>query len=227
MSAIQLLNTMLDSLTGPDTPFSIGDIEIDGRPYKGYTNAPPETRLVWLFNEADASTDYLVYEDERVSYGEARARVLQAANALIDDFGVQPGDSVGISMRNYPEWIIAFWAIQVAGAAAVEMNAFWTGEELTYGVIDSGSSVLICDQERHDSLAPHLDEIGDAGISLRRIVARGRGDLPEGSMTWDALTGHESIPEVTITPDTRSAIVYTSGTTAFPKGVVHSQRNVV
>ena len=227
MSAIQLLNTMLDSLTGPGTPFSIGDIEIDGRPYKGYTNAPPETRLVWLFNEADASIDYLVYEDERVSYGDARARVLQVANALIDDFGVQPGDSVGISMRNYPEWIIAFWAIQVAGAAAVEMNAFWTGEELTYGVIDSGSSVLICDQERHDSLAPHLDEIRDAGISLRRIVARGYGELPEGSLTWNSVTGPESIPEVTITPDTRSAIVYTSGTTAFPKGVVHSQRNIV
>lgn len=227
MGATEMLKSMLDTLTGPGTPFTVGDIEVDGRAYKGYTAAPPETRLIWLANKAADDDDYLVYEDERITYGDARVRVLEVANALIDEYGVQPGDSVGIAMRNYPEWVLAFWAIQVAGAAAVEMNAFWNGEELTYGITDSACRILFCDQQRHDSLQPHLDQISGAGIDLQRIVVRADTDLSEKSVQWESVTGPSSVPAVTITPDTRSAIVYTSGTTAFPKGVVHSQRNVV
>ena len=111
-------------------------------------------------------------------------RVLEIANGLINDHGVKPGESVGIAMRNYPEWVLAFWAIQMAGAVAVEHNSFWNGEELTYGVTDSGSRVMIVDSERHAAvveaanpahrlkLSPHIsttyissDQLHCAGVS--------------------------------------------------------------
>jgi len=227
MSAASLIPAMFDALSAPGSPFELVETEVHGRSVKTYVSAPAETRHVWLGVPAADEDVYLVYEDERITYGEARRRVLEVANVLISDYGVQPGDSVGISMRNYPEWILSWWAVQMAGGCAVEMNAFWAGEELQYGVEDSGSSVLICDIERHNSLLPHIDDIRARGLDLQLVVVRHDGDLHEVATRWDALTGEASMPEVSIDPDGRSAIVYTSGTTAFPKGVVHTQRNVV
>ncbi len=228
MSATAAISAMMSALTTPSgSPFEVGEIEVGGHSYTGYVNAPAATRDLWLATSSEPDQPYLVYEDEHITYGEARRRVEEVANALITDFGVGRGDSVGIAMRNYPEWILSFWAAQMAGATAVEMNAFWSGEELTYGVEDSGSAVLICDQERHDDIVPHLDEIRGRGIDLRLIVVRPSGELSEGAVAWTDVVGATGVPAVTIHPEDRSAIVYTSGTTAFPKGVVHSQRNVV
>ncbi len=218
---------VFDMLSAPGSPFEITEIEARGQKYTGYKNAPPQVRQLWMAIKADDSEDYLVYEDERMTYGEARARVLQVANALINDFGVQPGDSVGLALRNYPEWVLGWWAIQMAGAAAVEMNSFWNGEEMTYGVTDSGSAVMIVDQARHDALVPQRDAIAAAGVDMKMIVVRSDDEISEGSTHWADLTGAETVPAVEFGPDDRAAMVYTSGTTAFPKGVVHSQRNVV
>jgi len=227
MSAVAHINGVFDALNGPGSPFETGEIEVRGLSYTGYTHAPPQVRQLWMAIKADDAAHYLVYEDERITYGEARARVLQVANALIDDLGVQPGDSVGLALRNYPEWILGWWAIQMAGAVAVQMNSSGNGKELTYGVTDSGSAVMIVDQPRHDSLTQNLDVISAAGIDMTMVVVRSEGELPSGSIKWEDLAGAETIPDVEFGPDDRSAMVYTSGTTAFPKGVVHSQRNVV
>lgn len=227
MSAVTHLNGVLDFLSSPGAPFETTEIQARGHTYTGYKNAPPQVRQLWMAIKADDTDEYLVYEDERMTYGEARQRVLQVANALIDDFGVKPGDSVGLALRNYPEWVLGWWAIQMAGGVAVEMNSFWNAEELTYGVTDSGSSVMIVDQPRHDSLVGNLAAISDAGIDLAMILVRGDGEAHERAVAWESLDGAESVPEIEFGPDDRSAMVYTSGTTAFPKGVVHSQRNVV
>ena len=59
-------------------------------------------------------------------------------------------------MRNLPEWVVAFWSGIAAGGVAVPLNAWWTGDELAYGVADSGAQVVFCDLERLARLAPHL-----------------------------------------------------------------------
>lgn len=227
MSAVAHINGVFDALSGPGSPFETGEIEVRGQTYTGYANAPSQVRQIWMAVKADDNAEYLVYEDERMTFGEARARVLQVANALTDELGVRPGDPVGLALRNYPEWVLGWWAIQMAGAVAVEMNSFWNGQELTYGVTDSGAAVMIVDQERHNDLVPHLDEIRGAGVDLTMVVVRADGDITEGSLRWDDLVGAETVPEIEVGSDDRSVMVYTSGTTAFPKGVVHSQRNVV
>ena len=221
------IHGVFDMLSAPGSPFETTGIEARGQSYTGYKNAPPQVRQLWMAIKADDSADYLIYENERMSYGEARVRVLQVANGLINDLGVKPGDSVGLALRNYPEWVLGWWAIQMAGAVAVEMNSFWNAEEMTYGITDSGSSVMIVDQARHDSLLPQRDAIAASGVDMTMIVVRSDAELGEGSIKWEDLTGPETVPDVEIAADDRAAMVYTSGTTAFPKGVVHSQRNVV
>ena len=82
---------------------------------------------------------------------------------------------VVIAMRNFPEWSLAFWAVTTAGAIVVPLNAWWTGEELEYGLRDSGSRFLFCDAERAGRIAPHL-----GSLALERIVvARGESSIRE------------------------------------------------
>lgn len=227
MSSVAHINGVLDLLSAPGSPFETAEIEARGQSYTGYKNAPPQVRQLWMAIKADDDAEFLVYEDERMTYGEARQRVLEVANGLISQFGVGPGDSVGLALRNYPEWVLGWWAIQMAGATAVEMNSFWNAQELAYGVTDSGSSVMIVDQKRHDLLADKAEDISGQGIDLQMIVVRGEGEPLEGSVAWQDVSGVAEVPDVDFGPDDRAAMVYTSGTTAFPKGVVHTQRNVV
>ncbi len=227
MSSVVHINGAFDLLSAPGSPFETAEIEALGQTYTGYKNAPPQVRHLWLAIKADDDDEFLIYEDERMTYGQARKRVMEVANALITDYGVQPGDSVGIAMRNYPEWVLSWWAIQMAGGTAVEMNSFWNAKELAYGVTDSGSAVMFVDAKRHELVSSELDDISASGLDVKMIVVRGEGDLTDGSVKWEDVTGGLEMPDIAVGPDDRAAMVYTSGTTAFPKGVVHTQRNVV
>ncbi len=68
--------------------------------------------------------------------------------------GVKQGDRVGIAARNYPEWLFAFMGITSIGAVAVTMNAWWSSEELAYGIDDSGLELLFADAERLERVLP-------------------------------------------------------------------------
>ena len=66
-------------------------------------------------------------------------RVGRDVAARLLEAGVERGDRVAIAMRNLPEWVVAFWSGIAAGGVAVPLNAWWTGDELAYGVADSGA----------------------------------------------------------------------------------------
>lgn len=77
--------------------------------------------------------------------GDPEAIVDSLSRSLAHTFGVRPGDRVAIAMRNYPEWVLAFWAAARLGAVLVPLNAWWTGPELAYGLSDSGAKLLVAD----------------------------------------------------------------------------------
>ena len=79
------------------------------------------------------------------------------AHRLQETFDIQQGDRVSIIMRNLPEWVVAFWAATLAGAVVVPINAWWSGEELHYGLEDSGSKVAFVDTERAERIRPFLE----------------------------------------------------------------------
>ena len=93
---------------------------------------------------------FIVYDDERLSFREAHAQAARIAHLLVNDYGVAKGDRVAISMRNYPEWMLAFSAATSIGAIAVALNALWQPDELEYALNDCGAKVLLADQERLD-----------------------------------------------------------------------------
>ncbi len=218
-------NDAADQLTAPGAPFAWSIQEVNGIPVRVFDNAPGSLRDLFAGTAAHGDADYLVYRDERMSYAEAHRQVGALAAWLAEHGGVGPGDRVAISMRNYPEWIISYWAVVSMGAVVVGMNAWWTPAEMAYGLDDSAPKVLVIDGERWERLAS-LDDRPEMPV----LVTRCDEELPPEAIRWsDTVADPDppALPGVAIDPDDDLCVFYTSGTTGFPKGAVMTHRAAV
>ncbi|MGK2928567.1 MAG: class I adenylate-forming enzyme family protein [Acidimicrobiales bacterium] len=219
-----------DEMTGPGGPFETTTIEVRDVPINVFTSAPPDMRVLWDLAAGHGDRTYLVYEDERFTYAEIGTRVRALAHLLRETHGVREGDRVAVAMRNYPEWVVAYWATVSIGAAIVGMNAWWTGPEMEYGLSDSTPKVLIADDERLERVLPHLETLR-ASAPLHVISVRSDRELPDDASRWDDVVdtanAPDTLPEATIDPDDDACIFYTSGTTGFPKGAQLTHRGSV
>lgn len=120
------LNAAWEALTAPGSQYEMTTTEVAGVPMRVYAQAPPSMDLVWKLAVGFGDRDYVVYEDERYTYADIDARVRALSHYLRDTHSVGSGDRVAVAMRNYPEWIITYWATILTGAAVVGMNAWWT-----------------------------------------------------------------------------------------------------
>ena len=123
------------------------------------------------------------------------------AHRLRDTFGVEKGDRVAIIMRNIPEWVVAFWGATLAGAVVVPLNAWWSGEELRYGLEDSGSKVAFVDTERRRArpLVPRRPRHPQGADRGGRAPHRGQGAA--GGLR--AARRHAADPRVALRPRAR------------------------
>jgi len=128
-------------------------------------------------------------------------------------------------MRNYPEWVVGYWAGVSVGAAVVGMNAWWTAPEMEYALNDSEPRVLIADDERLERLLQMPSQ-----RPMHIIAVRTDRAVPGEGSTWGAIMSAAdpgSLPAVDIDTDDDATIFYTSGTTGFPKGAQLTNRGSV
>jgi long-chain acyl-CoA synthetase len=224
------------ALTGPDGAFSVHEEVIEGVPQLVFDRTPPSLRELWAtLRDRDPDGVFLVYEDERWTFPDVADRIDAVAALLVDRYGVAPGDRVAIAMRNYPEWVTSFAAVTSIGAIAVAMNAWWTTDELAYGLRDSGAKVLVADHERVERVLPLLahDAVsaGPSGghLDLQVVGVRLAGDLRHDRVDRleDVLEPGAPMPVVEVAPAMDATILYTSGTTGEPKGAVSTHRAVL
>ncbi|MEM9621322.1 MAG: class I adenylate-forming enzyme family protein [Pseudomonadota bacterium] len=222
-------------LLGPGGAYELDEVAINGVPIPVFKNAPAHLRELYQGALKHSTDTFFVYENERYTFADAWREVKRVMSAL-QQHNVKPGTRVGISMRNYPEWVFAYMGITSLGAVAVAMNAWWTGEEMIFAVEDSGLQTLFVDRERLEHLAPYLDT-----YSLQVVAVRTQNVAGNGVQSWadflDSSNGTSPIPDTIleptpnsmpdIDPDAPAMMLYTSGSTARPKGVVSSHRAII
>ncbi len=211
------------ALLGPGGSFEMAEADVGGVILPVFATAPRHLLELYQGGLAHGDGTFYVYEDERYTFNEAGDEVGRVMRAL-RSMGIQSGDRVGICMRNYPEWTFAFMAITSMGGVAVAMNAWWTGEEMIYGVEDSGLKTIFVDRERLELLSPYLDT-----LDLNVVVVRAKHSAGRGVQPWDEFlaSGADEANAPDIHPDEPAMILYTSGSTAKPKGVLSSHRAVI
>jgi long-chain acyl-CoA synthetase len=204
-------------VAAPGQPFEVVTEYRDGVALRVFKNAPSNLRQ--FFDSArGVDSTFLVFEEEEWSFARVMDEVDALSYALVHHFGIKKGDRVGIAMRNYPEWVVSFAAIVSIGAVSVSLNAWWTESELDYAVNDSGLSLLICDAERSLRARSACERAGARVLGVRLDDDRDYGVSVE---RWHDVVHHGvTMPDVELDSTCDATILYTSGTTGFPKGAV-------
>ncbi|MDR2480818.1 MAG: AMP-binding protein [Spirochaetaceae bacterium] len=163
---------------------------------------------------------FTVFEPERVSlnYTEAMAKIASVSRWL-HSRGIGKDDKVAVTGKNIPEWTIAYLAVLFAGGTVVPIDYQLKQEELDLLLKTSRAKILFVDEEKHEA---YNKKAGGSDVSYAEVVSLKKGI---GNYIYD-LDGNDFTPPA-ITEEDTAAILFTSGTTGNPKGVMLSHRNFV
>jgi len=163
--------------------------------------------------------------DRRFSYAEFNNRVNRVCAALTS-IGLVKGDRVALLAFNGHEFLEAFFAIARAGLIAVPVNCRLTSTEITYILKDCGARAMIFDSEFATSIE-EIQKMGEEGSDIESWLEV-RGNQVDFARDYERLISSQGIeePPVTAGGEDELFIMYTSGTTGFPKGAVHTHNSV-
>ena len=187
---------------------------------------PQESVLHRFLATAREHPDRAFIDDSgtRISYGQALEAAAAFAATLIDS-GVVRGDRVAVYMQNCPQFVYAQLGTWLAGAVPVPVNPMLRAQELQYLLTDSGSRVLVTQDDLWRSAgreaagsAPSLASVFVTG----ETPAEGARSFPQALESFRAASPHDP----RLRPDELAYLIYTSGTTGRPKGAMNTHGNV-
>ncbi|MCL2627280.1 MAG: AMP-binding protein [Oscillospiraceae bacterium] len=146
------------------------------------------------------------------------------ANLLLER-GIKKGDKVAILMMNCLEWLPIYFGILKTGALAVPLNFRYTAEEIEYCLNLSETDVLVFGPE----FIGRIEEIAKTICEKRMLIYCGSGEVPSFAEDYIELTADcsSSSPDIKLTDDDFGAIYFSSGTTGFPKAILHRHKSLM
>lgn len=179
-------------------------------------------RVTWRDYDLVEATSMACYRRE-ITWSVFDEKANRMANLLLSR-GVEKGDKVGILLMNCLEWLPIYFGILKTGALAVPLNFRYVAEEIKYCVELAEVDVLIFGPE----FIGRVEEIVD-DIAEKRILFYVGGDCPSFAEDYDKLSANcsSTAPGIRLTDDDYAAIYFSSGTTGFPKAILHKHRSLM
>ena len=181
----------------------------------------PQSRITWR--------DYALMQPEpgqpfrrEITWEQFWKRANRFANLLLSR-GCRKGDKVSILMMNSIEWLPIYFGILKAGAVAVPLNYRYTADEIKYCLDKSDSSMVIFGPE----FIGRMEAISDQIPRVRNLFYVGE-DCPAFADSYDKMIAYctSRQPDITLSEDDDAAIYFSSGTTGFPKAILHAHRSL-
>ena len=199
----------INNLINENDFFKIGNEDVLGESLPVFINRPRNLAAFITQSQHHAESIYLEYQGKKISFAEHYELVGKAIHLLRSKYNVGPGDRVAIYAANSPEWIIFFWATVSIGGIACGLNGWWNGKE-AIKALDAASPKLLVGDEKRISRLPSHDH---PQIIFEELVLT---DCPNIDHNF-----HDA------NEDDCACLLYTSGTTGTPKGVMTSHRSMI
>ena len=217
-----LRDPLAERMIGPGKAWELEEVMVRGRPHQVFKGMPRNLAGIFRRSMDFAERQMIAHQGTSFTYAEGFARAAALGRALRDDFGVKPGTRVAVIAANSPEWILSLIAVTSIGGVASLVHSRGAAEEMLLAIERVGCEVVIVDAVRDDILSAARPDpawprvvIGDARQPLRpgRDADFAALTTPVPSLAFDPVDIH---------PDEGAVILFTSGTTGFPKGALLS-----
>ena len=202
-------------MTAPGGFFEMTTEEVLGQTAAVFVNRMRSLREMVANTANFGDREFLVLEDQRLTFNDFIARVAEAATAL-HQRGIGHGDRVAIFAANCPEWVVSFFAATSIGAIVSAYNGWWTTDEVDYATALSEPALVIADR-------PRLERSGSGQTGAPCLVFE--DDWADFIATGAGATLDDV--DTPLAEDDPAVILFTSGTTGRPKGAVASHRGLV
>jgi acyl-CoA synthetase (AMP-forming)/AMP-acid ligase II len=214
MGGSVLSDSQRQELIGPGAPFEMVVEPVLGTDMTVFRHRAPNLRAHFdQVTAGRADRPFLVDGDSTWTYGEATVLIDAVAALLTNEYGVGPGDRVGVVSANSPGYAIVMWATVSIGAVVAGLNGWWAGPELAYGLELAQPKVIVGDQPRLSRIPTGVVAAGVPVLAMDELLSQAEG--------------HPSAPRLRIGEDDPAVILFTSGTTGRPKGAALSHRNIL
>ena len=183
--------------------------EINGIDFKVFENAPKTMRdLFGAIELLQGDFPFISEDANELTFLVSLAKAKSICKFLQDE-GIKPNDRVGICMQNCTEWAVIYLALAGYGATAVPFNSWWKTEELDYGIEHSEVKLIFVDPKRYELIKNH---------EINKVVT----ESIDGCVSYEEISYTENLdwPEDNSTDEDLTVLLYTSGSTGLPKGVM-------
>ena len=170
-------------------------------------------RLLQRAVQEHGDTVALIFQDKRITYKKLYALASALSVKIVEKYGLKPRDRAIICFENSPEFYVAYFAAWQAGLIVAPVNTFLKEKELSYIIADAQPAIILTSSDR-------IELFEKTESSLPPIVTeRDMNDVDELAEIKDTI--------VDLDPEELAALLYTSGTTGTPKGVMLSSKNIM